>query len=459
MRMTGSEIADAAAGTIVRGDADAVVTSFGIDTRRLSAGACFVALRGERDGHDFLTHAADRGATVAVLARPTSEAITQVQVEDPLEALAGLGRRARARLDATVVGITGSTGKTTTKDLVAAALRGGRKVAASPESFNNEFGLPLTLLGASEDTEVVVAELGARAKGNIAELCAIARPAIGVVTNIGLAHAEHLGDPADVAFVKGELLEALPASGLAVVNADDEHTATLTRLTTARTLRVGHSRDADVRVRDLAVDGDLRPHFAIETSAGDIEVALELRGEHQAVNAAMAIAVAVELGVDLADAARGLASATTAPWRMEWLEAPDGVVVLNDAYNANPASMAAALRALGRVEVGGRRIAVLGEMRELGAHASSAHDTVGRLAAVVGVDVLVAVGEAAGSLAAGARAEDSAVEVVEVADADAALAAVRARLGPRDAVLVKASRVVGLERVAAALATDPRAAS
>ncbi|MGH9032095.1 MAG: UDP-N-acetylmuramoyl-tripeptide--D-alanyl-D-alanine ligase [Acidimicrobiia bacterium] len=460
MRLTAAEVAEATGGAVV-GDGTVAADSFSIDSRTLDPGACFVALVAERDGHDFVVDAFDRGAVMAVVARDVDTgngARTVVKVDDTLAALGALGALARDRLSgATVVAITGSAGKTATKDLLAAALGRARRVSASPVSFNNEAGLPLTMLSAEVDTEVVVAEMGARFAGNIAELCAIARPQIGVVTNVGLAHAGPLGGRAGVAAVKGELLEALSADGVAVLDADDDHTPALARRTVARVVRVGLEArpDVDLSVTDVELDEQLRPSFRLRTPVGSLDVHLAVRGEHQVLNATMATAVAIELGVPLEEIGEGLADAAGAAWRMQLARTDHGVAVLNDAYNASPTSTSAALRSLARLPVPGRRMAVLGEMRELGAEAEAAHHQIGQMAVECGVEVLVVVGEEARALGAGARAAGrGGVEVVEVADAAAAVDAIATRACEGDAVLVKASRAIGLERVAAALVDE-----
>ncbi len=462
MRLTAAEIADATGGEIVAGAPDAVATAFAIDSRVLLPGSCFVALVAARDGHAFVGDAFARGATVALVSRPVEmgpgrEPRALVQVTEPLAALGMLGVSARDRLvDATVVGVTGSAGKTATKDLLAAALRPGRRVTASPVSFNNEAGVPLTLLAAEPDTEVVVVEMGARFAGNIRDLCLIVRPDVGIVTNIGLAHAGLLGGASGIAAVKGELLEALPPGGLAVLDAADEHTPALASRTQARVVRVAvgapsapDGGDADLWVRALTLDDELRPSFDLVTPSGAAPVRLAVRGEHQVRNAAMAAAVAVELGVPLPEAAAGLARAEAAPGRMELATTPGGVTVLDDSYNASPTSTAAALRALAALAARGHRLAVLGEMLELGSESDASHVEVGRLATELGVDLIV-IGDAAGPIAEGARAAGNA-RVIEVPDVDAAIAAVAARASAGDAVLVKASRAIGLDRVAAAL--------
>jgi UDP-N-acetylmuramoyl-tripeptide--D-alanyl-D-alanine ligase len=305
-------------------------------------------------------------------------------------------------------------------------------------SFNNEIGVPLTLLSAPNDAIAVVTEMGARGVGHIATLCAVARPTIGVITNIGMAHAEFFGSREDVARAKGELLEALPADGHALLCADDDMTPGLRRRTEATVLTSGSAADADVRVSAVELDEELRPAFHLDTPWGGTDVPpLPVRGAHQAGNAAYAIAVA------------GLSGAVGSPLRMDLRRSPSGVAVLNDSYNANPTSMAAALDALAALGSPGqgRRFAVLGPMAELGPHSAGEHQRLGKLVAAAGVELLVAVG--APDLAEGARAAGA--EAVEVPTAQAAVAALIPRLRSGDAVLVKASRVVGLERVAEAL--------
>lgn len=474
VRLTLGEVATAIGGDVLAGDPGAEVTSVSIDSRSIVPGALFVALRGERDGHDYLPDAFARGAAAALVREPVSglpEGAGLVVVSDTAAGLTALGGYARERLEGLpVVGITGSTGKTSTKDLTAAALSARFSVCASPSSFNNEIGLPLTLLSATEDTTAVVAEMGSRGIGHIAELCAVARPRLGVITNIGIAHTEFFGSRTEVAKAKGELLEALPPEGHAVLSADDDCTPGLARRSPAPVLRIGLDASADVVVSGVALDPELRSSFRLDTPWGRVEVgALPVRGAHQALNAAFAVAVAGLLGVPLEEASAGLADAAGAPWRMELRRTPGGLVVLNDAYNANPASMAAALEALaslngppgvrgvpemtgvrGVPEMRGQRFAVLGHMAELGACSDEEHRRVGRLAAACGLAAVVAVGPEAAALAQGVR--EAGAEAVLVEGPEAVLAALAPRLRRGDAVLVKASRVVGLERVAAALA-------
>jgi UDP-N-acetylmuramoyl-tripeptide--D-alanyl-D-alanine ligase len=465
VELSAAELAGITGGTLI-GAPDARARSFAIDSRVVEPGACFVALVAERDGHDFVPDAFARGARVAIVsdtrdhAAPPGGAV--VRVDTAFGALADLGRAARRALgDVVVVGVTGSAGKTGTKDLTAAALAPKFALHASPGSYNNEAGVPLTLLSAPAGTEAVVLEMGARAHGDIKALCDVARPTVGVITNIGLAHAGSLGGREGVARVKGELLEALDRSGTAVLDADDPATPGLVARTAATVLRVsatdGGAGDADVRATGLVLDAELRPRFTLASPWGSGEVALAVRGAHQVVNASLAATVALAHGVPFDAVVAGLATVQPAPWRMEVARTAAGVVVLDDAYNANPSSMAAALEALARIEVAGRRVAVLGEMLELGALSASEHATLGDLVGATAVDTLVAVGPESAPMAEHARA--AGVAVTEVPDAASALETVSEFVHRGDAVLVKGSRAVGLELVAIALRGSPRSTS
>jgi UDP-N-acetylmuramoyl-tripeptide--D-alanyl-D-alanine ligase len=460
VELSAGELASVTEGAVVAGDPGAIASSLANDSRTLSPGACFAALRAARDGHAFVADAFSRGASVALVDRavevgpPAGGAV--VRVADVLGALAAVGAWARGRLGpAVVVGITGSTGKTGTKELTAAVLRARYRVHATPGNFNAEIGLPITLFGAPENCDALVLEMGARVAGDIGALCTIARPNVGVITNIGLAHAGVLGGPSGIAATKGELLEALPDDGLAVLDAGDAATQGLVARTGARVLTVATRGDvdADVRVREVSVDGELRASFILESPWGSGPVALALRGEHQVTNAALAATVGLAYGVDLVDVASALGSVGPAPGRLEIVRVPGGPLVLDDAYNASPASMAAALAALRAVAIPGRRIAVLGEMRELGEHSAAEHGRLGCAAAEAGIDTLVVVGPEATPTAEAARAHGL-VDVVEAADAEAALDLVRDLAGAADAVLVKGSRAVGLDAVVQGLRED-----
>jgi UDP-N-acetylmuramoyl-tripeptide--D-alanyl-D-alanine ligase len=435
-----------------------------VDSREPEPGGLFVAVAGERvDGHDFAAAAVDAGAAAVLAARPVDA--PAVLVDDPVAALGVLATHVLAALpDLRVVGITGSQGKTGTKDLVAQLLEAAGPTVAPVRSFNNELGVALTALRATASTRHLVVEMGARGIGHVRHLCTMVGPSTAVVLNVGVAHLGEFGTQADIARAKGELVEALPPDGVAVLNADDALVAAMASRTRARVRTFGTAGGADVRVGDLALDPDGRPRFTLTTAHASVPVTLRLVGEHQALNAAAAAAVACEAGVPLDRIADVLGTATPrSPWRMETADRDDGVTVINDAYNANPDSVRAALKTLAAIGRGGgargrRTVAVLGEMLELGAASSDEHDAVGRLAVRLDVSRLVVVGEGAKHIHLGASLEGSwDDESVFVPDADAALRFLEADLAPGDVVLVKASRGAGLERVAAALLDRPAA--
>ena len=404
-----------------------------IDSREVRGGELFVALVAERDGHEFIRQAMDAGAFAALCARRQPGDRTSILVDDTDSALLDLGRLARRQLPDRVIAITGSVGKTTVKDLTAAALRTQLRTAASVRSFNNERGVPLTLVSAADDTEAVVVEMGARGRGHIALLCDVARPTVAVVTLVALAHAEMFGTIDAVAAAKGELVEALPPDGTAVLNADDALVAAMARRTDAAVITYGVQQSAvDVHAEAVALDDELRPRFRLRSPWGDTDVRLSVRGLHQVSNALAAAAAAMVIGVDPAAVAEGLGLAEVSPWRMSLGRSASGLVVLNDAYNANPTSMAAALDALASLPAR-RRVAVLGVMAELGPDSDLEHRRIADYAEHLGIEVLtVAAPE---------------YERKGVTDAHDALA-VLSDLGDGDAVLVKGSRVAGLETLA-----------
>jgi UDP-N-acetylmuramoyl-tripeptide--D-alanyl-D-alanine ligase len=455
------EIAEVTGGRLVEADPDAVVHGVQVDSRKVEAGELFVALPGSRtDGSLFATAAAEAGAVATLAQEGTAFAGPRVEVADPLAALAALGTAVRDRSAATVVGITGSNGKTTTKDLLAAVLATRLRVVANQASFNNEVGLPLTLARIGPDTQAVVVEMGARGPGHIAALARLARPGVGVVLNVGESHLGMFGSREAIAKAKGELVEALPAEGTAVLNADDPQVAAMAERTVARVVTFGRGPSADVRAERVELDADGRARFLLHTPAGTAPATLPAPGEHLVGCALAAAAAASVLGLGPADVAAGLAEASLSPGRMQVRRRPDGLTVVNDAYNANPSSMAAALKtlaALGRD--GGRTVAVLGEMAELGPTAAVEHDRIGRLATRLGIDRLIGVGESGRVMVNAARMEGMWPEEAEaVVDPDAALALLTPVLGPADVVLVKASRVVALDRFADALLRPREAA-
>jgi UDP-N-acetylmuramoyl-tripeptide--D-alanyl-D-alanine ligase len=425
-------VAAATGGRLVGPDVE--ISGVAFDSRALRPGELFVPLVADRDGHEFIGAAVAAGAAAYLTSRPpASFTVPAIEVADTGDALMTLAGWARDRLPAVAVGITGSVGKTSTKDLVAAALAPARRVWASKRSFNNEQGLPVTILGAADDTEVLVLEMGMRGLGEIARLCAIARPQVGVVTGVAAAHTERVGGIEGVARAKGELVEALAVDGTAVLNADDPAVAAMAARTRATVVTFGRAQDADVRIEHLQLDTMARPSFQARTPWGAVAVTLGVTGAHMAMNAAAALAVAGVLGLDLAGPAEALADAAVSAMRMQVVTTRAGGVVINDAYNANPASMRAALDALAEVEAG-RRVAVVGLMAELD-DPGPAHREVAAHAAELGIE-LVAVGT-----------DRYGVPPRDAADVVAGLAPIASGT----AVLVKASRAVGLDVIAEAL--------
>jgi UDP-N-acetylmuramoyl-tripeptide--D-alanyl-D-alanine ligase len=443
----------AAVGGVVRGaDPSTIVSSVVTDGRAASPGSLFVALRGERhEGHHFVGQALRAGAVAAVVREPVEG--PHVEVDDTAPALLALARDEREHMPLVrVVAITGANGKTSTKDLAAAILSGHYRTHASPASFNNEIGLPMTLLGAPPDVEVIVAEMGARRAGDVALLCDVARPDVAVVTNVGVAHMEIFGSWERIVAASAEPLEALGPDGVAIANADDEVVRDLVSARRGRTIRFAVGGPADVRAERVELDARGRASFTLLHGDDREALALPVAGEHMVSNALAAAACGIALDLSLAECAAGLKGAHIAPWRMETVRTPGGVLIVNDAYNANPESMAAALKAAKWMARDGRLAAVLGHMAELGPIAREEHDRLGELIVRVGVDRLVTVGDEARAIARAAVREGQAPENAEsVAGAVEAAAAVRAWARAGDVVLIKGSRVVGLERVAEAL--------
>jgi UDP-N-acetylmuramoyl-tripeptide--D-alanyl-D-alanine ligase len=424
----------------------AQITGVAIDTRKLQAGNLFVALAGEHvDGHDYLDEAAAGGAIAALVTRRVDSALPQILVDDAVLALGDLASARRAQCDVRVVGITGSNGKTTVKTLVAAILSRHGRTHVSAGNHNNELGLPLSLLEMPRDTEYAVLEMGAGKPGDIAYLAAIARPDIGLVTLIASAHLERMGSIEGVAETKGALYQALPADGTAIINADDAFARFFEGLAGARqVLRFGLDRPADVGavIMEQGVDGS---RFILATPRGDVEVALPLPGRHNIANALAATAVALALEVPLETIVAGLENASGVAGRLRREPCVGGWTVIDDSYNANPGSMAAAIDTL--LLAGGERWLVLGDMAELGQDARVLHAGVGERARQRGIERLFAVGPlgVATVEAFGAGGE-------HFDDKPALIAALRAQLHPGVTCLVKGSRSAGMEQVAAAIA-------
>lgn len=458
--MTLAEVAAAVGGTLGGGadPAGAVTGPVEFDSRQVRSGGLFLALAGEQvDGHDFVAPAYAGGVVAAVVTRPVAG--PYVLVADGRAAIAALAAHvARALLPGlTIIAITGSAGKTSTKDLVAHLLGELGPTVFPPGSYNNELGHPYTVLLSDERTKYLVLEISARGIGHISYLSRVAPPRIGVVLNVGTAHLGEFGSRAAIAQAKGELVEALPTAtvgGIAVLNIDDPLVRAMAARTSARVVTVGESSGADVRAEDVGLDAGGRPSFDLVTAAGRARVGLQLVGGHQVGNALAAAAVALESGLSPAQIAASLGRATaTSRWRMQVGERTDGITVINDAYNASPESVRAALKTLAGIRAGGRRVwAVLGPMAELGPAGPEEHDGIGRLAVRLGIDKLIAVGEPARRIYMGASLEGSwDGEAAWEPDIATTLVRLRADLRRGDVVLVKGSRTAGLERLAQAL--------
>lgn len=458
IELTLADIASAVGGTVRGADPATVVTgNVEYDSRRVGPGDLFLALPGEHvDGHEFATSAVRQGAVAVLCTRPVD--VARIEVADGLAAITALASVVARRLPAVVVGVTGSSGKTSTKDLLAHVLAVIGPTIAPAGSMNNELGHPYTVLQAGIDTRFLVLEMGARGIGQVRHLTEIAPPQIGVVLNVGTAHLGEFGTREAIAQAKGELVEALPANGVAVLNADDRLVAAMAGRTRAQVVTFGEAEAAEVRGSGVVLDDLGRASFTLHARGTSAPVRLRFAGAHHVSNALAAAAVGLAAGLSPDAVAAGLTSAVPASkWRMELTERPDGVVVINDAYNANPESMRAALAALVAVAHSRRvrALAVLGPMAELGPSDQIEHGAIGRLAVRLGLARVIAVGDAARPIAQAAALEGSwDGEASWVPDVDAAVATLRAELRPGDVVLVKASRVARLERVALAIAED-----
>ncbi|HJE90795.1 MAG TPA: UDP-N-acetylmuramoyl-tripeptide--D-alanyl-D-alanine ligase [Dietzia timorensis] len=479
-QIVGGRLTDAA-------DPDTVISGpVEFDSRKVRPGGLFLALPGERvDGVDFIPAALESGAVVALTAAEVDAPAIVVPRLAPTETnamalaadtdgsgaavLAALGALARANVDQLrehhglrVVGLTGSAGKTSTKDLIASVLEPAGAVVAPPGSFNNEIGHPWTALRADESTDFLVLELSARAPGNIAALTEIAPLDIGAVLNVGTAHLGEFGSRDVIAQTKGELVEALPASGLAILNADDDKVAAMATRTHARVCTVGLSAAADVYATAVEIDDEARASFVLNYGGETAQVRLKVHGEHQVSNALVAASVAIECGQSLAQVAESLSGATArSTRRMDVQTRADGVTIINDSYNANPDSVKAALRSvavMARTTNPPRSTwAVLGEMGELGDESITEHDLVGRYLVRLNIShlIVVGLGRPQRALFQGAIQEGSwGAEAEHVATAEDALAILNDRLAPGDVVLVKASQAVGLWTVAESLLED-----
>ncbi|ADB49844.1 UDP-N-acetylmuramoyl-tripeptide--D-alanyl-D-alanine ligase [Conexibacter woesei] len=430
MRCSTSELAAHLGGELVGPDVG--VEGASIDSRTLRPGQLYVPIVAERDGHAYIPAALDAGAP-AYLTEQEPVGGTAIRVGDTAAAMLRLGVLARGRVGG-AIGVTGSVGKTTTKDLLAGCLAARFRTAASERSFNNELGLPLTLFNAPEAARWAVLEMGARRAGDIERLAAVARPEVGIVTSVDMAHLEYMGDLDGVARVKGELVAALPASGLAVLNFDDPRVRGMASLSASPVLGYSVGGDADVRADDVTLDQDLRARFRLSSPWGQAEVRLGVHGLHQVPNALAAATVALWCGVPIETVAAALAQSKGSPWRMEVHHMPDGPLLVVDCYNAMPTSTEAGLRSLAALP-GERKLALLGLMAELGDHSESEHRRIARVAEELGIE---AVGY-----------ETPLYGEAYVTGAEEAVALLRT-LGTGDAALVKGSRVTRLEDVVGA---------
>ncbi|KYH32596.1 UDP-N-acetylmuramoyl-tripeptide--D-alanyl-D-alanine ligase [Neomoorella mulderi] len=451
------EICAAVQGRLVGGEGTTPVRGVSTDSRSIKPGMLFIALKGERfDGHDFIGMALAGGAAAAigehfppeiVAGRQPEQAL--IQVDDTLLALQRLAAYHRQKnFTGPLIAVTGSSGKTTTKNLVAAVLSTGMKVLKTPGNFNNEIGLPLTLLGLSPEHEAAVVEMAMRGPGEITALCAIARPTMGIITNIGTAHLERLGSVANIAAAKGELLASLPPGGVAILNGDDEWCRKLAATCPCRVIFYGIKSEADVMARDITALGAQGTTFTAVFPEAEVRLQIPVPGLHNVYDTLAALAAGYTLSLAPGTMTAGLKNWPAENLRQELRPGPGGCLVFNDAYNANPESMQAALQVLATLP--GRKVAVLGDMRELGPAAPALHREIGRFAAGTGLFRLVTVGELAREIAAGAIAAGMPPGQVFSCASHREAAGHLRDLGAGDVVLFKGSRLAGMEQVLAA---------
>ncbi len=447
--MTLGEVAAAIGAELWPQMADIEVVAVSTDSRRLIPGSLFFALKGERfDGHDYVQHAAARGARAAVVQRDVAANLPLLRVPDTLAALGHLARAYRRSLPAKVAAITGSVGKTTTHLMAASIFARHFNALIPPENYNNEIGVPLAILAAEQSTAALVLELAMRGKGQIAYLAQICQPHIGAITRIGVTHIGLLGSLDDIAQAKAELLSALPADGRAVLNADDRYFSFLAQRAPCPVLSFGLDNPADVFAENLLLRGAEGSQFTLRIGENSVAVDLRAPGRHNVANALCAAAVAHAAGVPLAEIAAGLAHFRPAALRSEILHTASGTTILCDAYNASPESVAAALDLLASLDCSGLRYAVLGDMLELGEHAPQLHRAVGQLVAHSSVNRLICLGQASENIArAACDAGMAADSVWHCSSHDDVVRLLRQLLRPGDLVLVKGSRAMRMETI------------
>jgi len=452
---TVGDVARVTAGELLTGNASRVVKGISLDSRHVRPGDLFIALRGERvDGHNFVSEALDRGAAAALIQRqiPLQEKATILKVKDCQRALLDLSAWYRRRFSAVAVGITGSTGKTTTKEMVAAVLGQSFRVHKSKGNYNTEIGIPLTIFALRPEQEIAVLEMGMRGLGQIRHLSQVAAPQIGVITNIGLTHLELLQTTENIARAKGELLEELPATGTAILNGDDMRLRRLGQNFSGQVLFYGLGEENDFRVLQVRSHGKRGISFTARTPGGVGEMELPLPGRHNAINALAALAVGHCFGMSLSDMARGLKGLQPSTMRLAISSTLAGVTIINDAYNANPTSMESGLLTLMEMKGLGRTVAVLGDMLELGPVAATAHREVGEMAARLGVDLLLTIGNWREEILAGAQGMGmSQGNCRAFGNKKELVIFLQKWLQPADTVLIKASRGMQLEDIAAEL--------
>ena len=467
MRFNAEQICRATGGAMLVEQTGEVcdLTGLSWDSRTVQPGYVYAALPGQRvDGHDFLPQAFSAGAALALVSRDLTESESEaahaahaavVKVDDVARAISDLAAAWRDVLKAEIVGVTGSVGKTTTRSLIYGVLASAFEADCTKGNFNNELGMPYTLLQTEPSCEVLVLEMGMDGLGQIADLARIARPKYGVITNVGVSHLERLGTRDNIARAKAEMVEGLPdGEGVAFLQADGEYTDFIIEHARAveRGIRIvrfdGTAENSDVYATDIAVDDQGRPSFTLNARGESASCTLSVRGVHNVTNACAAAAVGLEFGIALDQVAAALSGVEPESGRQALKRSSRGFLVFDDAYNASPESMAAALNVLASFSASGRRIAVLGDMGELGSAEVEGHINTGKAAAQAGIDMLVCVGAMSRYIADAARKGGMAVKsVIEVADADAAAATVLDIAQPGDVVLVKASHFMGLDRV------------
>jgi len=458
--LSASEVEEATTGTLVNGSGETSIDGIALDTRTLNPGDLFIPIKGENfDGHDFLSQALVRGACGFLsdhwddrlkqsLGGKFNNSKVAIVVENTLRALQAIAKHIRKKLDVQVVGITGSTGKTCSKDMIANVLSQGRAVVSTEKNYNNEIGVPLTVLRANQNTEVLVIEMAMRGIGQIEELAEIAQPTIGLITNVGKTHFEFLGSEERIAKAKSELIEAVPSDGVIILNADDKWTGKLIDLARAPIVTYGISQDSDVRAEDIRVNAQGWPSFRIVSEKSEVSVSLPFPGRHNVYNALAAYAVASTMHLSKSGIKRGLETCVLAEMRMQIFSTPDGITVLNDAYNANPTSMKAALITLRDLAGRKRKLAVLGDMLELGTLSEMAHFKIGELVSDLRIDLIITVGAKSKRIADGALSKGmNSSSVFPCSTTKEASAVLAEKMRPGDAVLIKASRGMELEQV------------